>query len=450
MPSTPRAPERGDLILSVVVTAIALAMLALLPAISSVDPDVTVEMPGPSDWQWWVVAAAVLAQGARLAWISTAPRHVLVAMPALALLVSLVPLGEASGIPLVAVIAAAYVATRKRASAASWTPWIIATVLTAGAGVISNLRLDDGLMVPVAAAVGQAVVVVGVPTAIAAAASARHAMATSREREALARAGELEARMDAALAAERTAIARELHDIAAHHLSGIALMSSAISQQIDMDPATAKAGLADVRAQTRSLLDELRGLVALLRSDDGVSVDGASVDGAPVDVQSLAGLETLIPAARARGLDVTLAIPDGASMRDLSRGIGPLGQFAAYRTVQEALANAARHAPGGRCTVELRDSGDDHAGDSDHAADSLEILVSNGPGTADAAVPAGAHHQGGFGLRGMEERAALTRSSLTYGPTDDGGWRVLLWVPREAGHDGDPITTSTPPDGAQP
>ncbi|WP_062134451.1 sensor histidine kinase [Demequina aestuarii] len=419
MPPIPRAPQRGDLILGIVVAALALAMLAILPALASVDPEAAVDMPGPRDWQWWAVAAAVVVQGARMAWISSAPRHVLVATAAVALVASLVPLGEASGITLVAVIAAAYVATRQRASAESWTPWILATVLTAAAGTIANVRLDGGLWIPLAAAIGQAIVVIGIPTAIAAAVSARHAMAASREREATARAGELEARTQAAIAAERTAIARELHDIAAHHLSGIALMSSAIAQQIDTDPATAKAGLADVRAQTRTLLDELRGLVALLRQDDGASVD----------VESLAGLETLIPAARARGLDVTLTVADGTTIRALSRGIGPLGQFAAYRTVQEALANAARHAPDGRCDVELRDAGG-----------ALEIVVSNGPATPDAAVAAGTHGEGGFGLRGMEERAALTRSRLTYGPTEDDGWRVALRVPRETGHD----TASSP------
>lgn len=434
MPSTSRAPQRGDVILAAVVTAIALAQLVALPALTELDASLAAgaaDMRGPTDWQWWVAVAAIVAQGARLAWISSAPRHVLVAMAAIALLASLVPLGEASGVHLVAVIAAAYVATRRRLPAESWTPWIVATVLTAAAGTVANMRLDDGLLVPIAAAAGQALVVIGIPAAIAAAVAARQAIASSREGETRALASELEARTEAALAAERTAIARELHDIAAHHLSGIALMSSAISQQIDTDPATAKAGLADVRAQTRTLLDELRGLVALLRQDDGASVD----------VESLAGLETLIPAARSRGLEVTLAVPEGITIRELAQGIGPLGQFAAYRTVQEALANAARHAPGGRCAVELRDAGA-----------RLEIVVTNGPGAADAAVDLGVGTSsvtsaagGGFGLRGMEERAALTRSTLTYGYTEDGGWRVLLRVPRETGHG----RTATP-EGGQP
>lgn len=416
MTLAPRAPQRGDLILSAIVTAIALGMLVLLPSITGVDPEVAVAMPGPTDWQWWLAVAAVLAQGARLAYLSTAPGHVLVAMAALAFAISLVPLGDASSIPLVAVIAASYAATRRRASTQiwteqtwteqTWTPWLLAVALTAAAGAIANVRAEDGLLVPISAALAQAIVVVGLPTGIAAAMNARAQVRSSREREALALAGELEARTEAALAAERTAIARELHDIAAHHLSGIALMSSAISQQIDRDPVAAKAGLADVRAQTRTLLDELRGLVALLRQDGDVSTA----------VETLAGLEALVPAAAERGLDVHLSLPQGESITQLSHGIGPLSQFAAYRTVQEALANAARHAPGGRCAVELRDAG---------AA--LEVVVTNGPGQHGASTEI----SGGFGLKGMEERAALTRSRLTYGSTEDGGWEVRLRIPRE-------------------
>jgi len=297
------------------------------------------------------------------------------------------------------------------------------------AGSLVNVREDQAsLLISLGAAVGQALFVVGLPAVIGSTIAARAAMRGAREREAQSHLNELEARTEASVAAERTAIARELHDIAAHHLSGIALMSSAISQQIDTDPAAAKASLADVRAQTRTLLTELRGLVALLRQEDD----------ADTTVESLAGLETLIATAAARGLDVSLSVPPGKTIRELAQGIGPLGQFAAYRTVQEAFANAARHAQGARCEVALRDAGD-----------AIEILVTNGPGSPDARHSVGT---GGFGLRGMEERASLTRSSLKYGATDDGGWRVRLLVPREAGDSAaeSPATTPAITDGEAP
>ncbi|MGJ9414271.1 sensor histidine kinase [Aeromicrobium sp. CF4.19] len=412
MAPTSRAPRRGDVILGGVVTAIALGLLGLLPVLADLDPEVAVTLPSPSDPVWWAAVVAVVGQGALLTRLSTAPERVLVAVAAIALGMSLVPLGEASSIAFVAVVPAAYVATRQRSSAAPWTSWYLATALSAGAGAVVNVRLDDAdVLLSLVAAAGQALTVVGLPALVGWVAAARVESRTARERATVARAHELEARAEAAVAAERTAIARELHDIAAHHLSGIALMSSAISQQIDTDPTTAKAGLADVRGQTRELLDELRGLVALLRHDEG----------APVDVESLAGLETLVPHARDRGLDVSLVTPQGVTVHELSRGIGPLGQFAAYKTVREALANAARHAPDSWCTVELRDAGG-----------ALAITVTNGPGSP---APPREADEGGFGLRGMQERAALTRSTLGYGATESGGWRVVLQVPREPGHD---------------
>lgn len=411
MTATDGVPARGDVILGAVVFALSLAMLLLLPAIGNFEPDTGTQIPGPDAWQWWVALVAVAVQSARLAWVSSSPRHVLVAVAAVAFLASLIPLAPAANITLIAVIPAAYRASVRRTPTDSWTPWILAIALTSAAGSLVNARENQvSLLIAVGAAVGQALFVVGLPAVIGSTIAARAAMRGAREREAISRLNELEARTEASISAERTAIARELHDIAAHHLSGIALMSSAISQQIDTDPAAAKASLADVRAQTKALLTELRGLVALLRQEDD----------ADTTVESLAGLETLVTTAASRGLDVSLSVPAGATLRGLAQGIGPLGQFAAYRTVQEALANAARHAQGARCEVRLSD-----------AEDAVEILVTNGPGSP-AARGESALGTGGFGLRGMEERASLTRSALTYGATDDGGWRVRLLVPREA------------------
>ena len=429
MPRAPRSPQRSDVvqrsdvILGAVVTAGAVALLLLIPAIARFENEDELTAPGPGDWQWWLAVAAIVAQGVCVAWSSLAPRRALVAVAALMFAVSLVPLGDASGVLLVAVIAVSYTSTRRRSPGESWTPWILAVALLACGGTLVNLRIEQSVLLPVAAAVSQAVVAVGIPTAVAAAVAARAHMRSARENEALARAREMEARTEAALATERTAIARELHDIAAHHLSGIALMSAAISQQLDSDPAAAKAGLADVRAQTRTLLDELRGLVALLRQGDAVSTD----------IESLTGLESLVTDAADRGLDVKLDLSPVSAVKDLAQGIGPLGQFAAFRTVQEALANVARHAPGATCVVELRDLGD-----------ALEIVVANGPSSTPLA--AGDHRSDGFGIRGMQERAALTRSKLSYGATDDGGWRVRLLIPREPAAQ----TVGMQPTGTQP
>lgn len=410
-----------DVTLAGATTAISVALLLLMPLVAGLDDDLADDTPGPEGWVWWIAAACVLAQGVCLLWSSTRPRLVLSVVPLIAVMASLAPLGAIANITLVALVPATYVATRQRTSDQSWTPWLLALLLGSATGLLTTMRDPDATtVIAVGSAVLQALLLVGIPTAIAQGMRGRAAIYQAREREALARVHEHEARTEAAVAEERTAIARELHDIAAHHLSGIALMSAAISHQIDTDPAGAKAALHDVRTQTRTLLDELRGLVALLRQDDGASVE----------IQSIAALGPLVAAAKERGLDVALTVGSAkpadtaasdtpeATLETIAYRIGPLGQFAAYRTVQEALANAARHAPTARCQVSLSDT-----------VDYLDIEVVNGPGVRAATD----FTSRGFGLQGMTERAALTRSRLTYGPTEDQGWRVALRVPRETG-----------------
>ena len=404
----PARTFKPDATLAGATTAISVALLLLMPLIDGLDADLSDNTPDPTQWVWWVAASAVIVQGVCLLWTSAHPRAVLIAAPAIALVASIAPLGAVANITLIAMIPAAYVATRQRASAQSWYPWALALVLATGAGLLTTLRDPDATTpIAIGSAVLQALLMLGVPAAIAQGARGRAAINDLREREAIARIHEHEARTEAALAEERTAIARELHDIAAHHLSGIALMSSAISQQIDTDPQAAKASLKDVRTQTRTLLDELRALVALLRQDEGVMIE----------IESIAAIEPLVKDSKERGLDVTLSLPADVAIESVGYRIGPLAQFAAYRTVQEALANAARHAPKARCAVELRDAGPH-----------LEIVVTNGAGPV--AEPGSTSR--GFGLQGMTERAALTRSRLTYGPTEDQGWRVALKVPRES------------------
>lgn len=391
---------------------------------------------------WWVALTAVAVQATLLMWVRRAPVRTLAAVAAIAAAASAAAPADAAQSTLLAVIPAAYIAARYPTSPRTQAPiawWAITGVLVWVARTASALPDPDfSTALAIGAGAAQAALGVGLPALIGVILRGRADMHAARERELIARADEQEARTEAALAAERTAIARELHDIAAHHLSGIAIMASAISQQVDTDPAAAKASLKDVRTQTRTLLDELRGLVTLLRSDEG----------AAIAVESLAGVEDLINSAHRRGQAVTLTLAPATDIAEadtdtspntttpattadrlasLAHGIGPLSQFAAYRTIQEALANAARHAPGAACEVTLTST-----------TRALEIDVTNAPpspGHAADAPPAPAsaspNSPTGFGLRGMQERAALTKSRLAYGPTDDGGWHVTLTVPRE-------------------
>nr|WP_247601822.1 sensor histidine kinase [Cellulomonas denverensis] len=196
-------------------------------------------------------------------------------------------------------------------------------------------------------------------------------------------------------------MARELHDIAAHHLSGIALMASAIDRQLESDPAAAREGLHQVREQSRVVLTDLRRLVGLLREDDPAETSAWSLASVPGLVRE----------------PVMLRVWRGD--RELGAGVGPLAQLAGYRMVQESLANARSHAPGAACVVEVDDR--------DGAA--CVLTVTNGPPSAPPVLSDG----GGHGLRGMAERAELVGGDLRYGPTAEGGWQVWLRLPRERG-----------------
>ncbi|WP_255500204.1 sensor histidine kinase, partial [Actinotalea sp. JY-7885] len=281
-------------------------------------------------------------------------------------------------------------------------------------------------LVTVGAALAQAAAIVGLPMLAGVVVGARSETAEARARQAEALSREHGARVETAVARERAAMARELHDIAAHHLSGIAVMTGAIGRQIDVDPEAAKTGVERVRAETSAMLDELRSLVRLLRD---------TPDEADHPVETLAAVPALVERARASGVDATLTTL--GSPADRWDAVGPLAQLAAFRTVQECLANVVRHAPGARCEV-LLDA-------RDHAA--LVVSVTNGP-AAGGAVPldvgADARPGGGLGLVGMQERADLTDARLTYGPRPDGGWRVELAVPTHQDlvpRDTDPLET---------
>lgn len=213
---------------------------------------------------------------------------------------------------------------------------------------------------------------------------------------------ERDARVRAAVADERARLARELHDVAAHHLSGMVVQAAAVERLVGRDPDAARAGAAWLRDQGRETLDNLRQVVGLLRGDD--TPDGTA------PVPGLAALPDLVQGARDLGDAVELA--EVGHPVDLP----PLADVSLYRVAQQALTNARQHAPGAPVRVRV-----------EHAPTAVVLDVVNGPAVR-APLP-GAH--GGAGLAVMRERASLVRAALETGPTDDGGWRVRLEVPVE-------------------
>jgi len=284
---------------------------------------------------------------------------------------------------------------------------IVSAVLLAVGEYVNTIRAT-GLNWPAAAAESmlQTVATLGVPLLLGLLVAARRDAGVAHRRELDAVARERDALVAAAVAGERAAMARELHDIAAHHLSGIALMAAAVDRQIDSDPDAARRSVRQVRAQTRAVLDDLRGLVGLLRENSGDERG----------VETLATVAALVAERQAAGMVVEMRIQAADAARPLGAGVGPLAQLVAYRMVQEALTNAASHAPSAPCTVVL----------DDRAADAVVVSVTNGP--ADREKPS---DNRGFGLIGMRERAGLVAAALTYGPTERGGWAVTLRIPRD-------------------
>ncbi|MEU7588622.1 histidine kinase [Micromonospora sp. NPDC049230] len=208
----------------------------------------------------------------------------------------------------------------------------------------------------------------------------------------------------AAIGAERTRMARELHDVAAHHLSGMVVQAAAVERLIDRDPAAAKAGVAWIRSQGKETLDNLRLVVGVLRGRPGhEGGDG----GAPVP-----GLGMLDDLVRDVG---TLAGPVELVREGQQREVSPIADVALYRIAQESLSNARQHAPGARARVVLR-----------FRPRSVSLEVVNEP-TARRTVPAA--RTGGVGLVGMRERAQLVGATFTAGPTAAGGWSVTATLP---------------------
>ncbi|MFF6904864.1 sensor histidine kinase [Streptomyces sp. NPDC012389] len=205
---------------------------------------------------------------------------------------------------------------------------------------------------------------------------------------------------------ERTRIARELHDVVAHHMSVITVQADSAPYRISGLPKAAEEEFAAIAAAARESLGEMRRLLSVLRSE------GAEGDRAPQP--GLDRLQQLVEATVRAGLPAELALS-----KELSSGRGevpPAVDLSAYRIVQEALANVVRHAPGARTRVLV-------APDNGH----LLVLVVNGP-AASRSSPLETSGTG-HGLVGMRERVRLTGGTLDTGPLPDGGFRVAARMP---------------------
>jgi signal transduction histidine kinase len=200
---------------------------------------------------------------------------------------------------------------------------------------------------------------------------------------------------------ERTRIARELHDVVAHHMSLIAVRAETAPYRLTGLSEPVRAEFGALSEVAREALAEMRRLLGVLRHDQPAAL-------APQP--QLADLPTLVDAARQAGVSVELSAP--SALGRVPPGVG----VCAYRIVQESLSNASQHAPGAAVTVSVgRDAG------------AVLLRVANGPGGP--AGPSGSEHGPGHGLTGMRERVALLGGSLSAGPAPDGGFVVSAVLP---------------------
>ncbi|MEV5510469.1 sensor histidine kinase [Streptomyces orinoci] len=216
-----------------------------------------------------------------------------------------------------------------------------------------------------------------------------------------------------ALAEVRMRIARELHDVVAHHMSVISVQAGLAHYVFTTDPGTARGALGAISATSGEAQAELRRLLAVLRTGpEGGPEDTAqgAGEGPYQPMPGLDGLETAVARVRAAGVPVRLEI---AGHR---RRLPPGPDLCAYRVAQEALANVVRHARPASATVRL-----------EFHADRLELRITDDGRVAN---PPGPGPVEGHGLLGMRERARIYRGTLVAGPRADGGFEVRLTLPR--------------------
>jgi signal transduction histidine kinase len=209
--------------------------------------------------------------------------------------------------------------------------------------------------------------------------------------------------VEAARQAERLDIARELHDVVAHHVTGIVVQAQAARLVAEQRPEVAAEALRSIEAAGTDALGSMRAMVGSLRGADEV---------ARVPSTSIADIGDLVAQAQRSGHPVSwsLDLPPGADLPDAVSG-------AAYRIVQESLSNVRRHAEPAASVV-VRVAG---------TADAVEVVV------ADDGSPARARRSGpaGFGIIGMAERVAALGGTLEAGPPADApaGWQVRARLP---------------------
>jgi signal transduction histidine kinase len=209
---------------------------------------------------------------------------------------------------------------------------------------------------------------------------------------------------------ERTTIARELHDVVAHHMSVVAIQAEAAPYRVQNPPPELEKAFATIRENAVAALTELRRVLGVVRAEDYEAPDAPQ--------PTLADLDGLLANVREAGLVVDKVVT--GAVRELPQGV----ELSAYRIVQEALSNTLRHAPGAAARVEIG-----------YVLGGLGLRIVNGPPPEPSLIKPspGAGH----GITGMRERVSMLSGEMTAGRTDEGGYEVTVFLPVASVNEGE-------------
>ncbi|MEW2127347.1 histidine kinase [Streptomyces sp. NPDC007259] len=213
---------------------------------------------------------------------------------------------------------------------------------------------------------------------------------------------------------ERTTIARELHDVVAHHMSVVAIQAEAAPYRVENPPPELEQAFVTIRENAVAALTELRRVLGVVRADDYEAPDAPQ--------PTLADLDRLLANVGEAGLVTEKAVT--GAVRELPQGV----ELSAYRIIQEALSNSLRHAPGAPARVEIG-----------YVLGGLGLRVVNGPATGPVKPSPGAGH----GITGMRERVAMLNGEMTAEATAEGGYEVTAFIPAQPTGSGEPGASGT-------
>jgi signal transduction histidine kinase len=381
-----RRSLRADALLAAAAVAIELVLIAT----------------GPADMRergWAVAVASSVACAVPIALRRVAPWAAVVLTTAalvIGAVVTVQPVTVVVAIVVLTYSTAAHFPLRRAvlALAAMWLPVLVVNALTPDASKPEDMSTGyimflNGLLGMVCFFIGRTV-------------HARRSSTQALEERARAAEENQRALAEQAVAEERRRIARELHDMVAHHVSVMGVLATGARRVLRRDPDASDEALSTIEDTSRTTLREMRRLLDVLRTEAEPAAEMAPQPG-------LAGIETLVEQVREAGLPVSLRV-DG-SPGSLAPGVA----LTIYRIVQEALTNALKHA--GAATAQVR------------LSFGVYWLIVEIFDTGRGPAPGSDHV--GHGLVGMRERVALYGGTLRTGPRPGGGFRVYAKIPME-------------------